>query len=47
MFEKIKYYFEIGLYKDKHIDMLLDVGAITQNEYNLIKGESENVQDNA
>ena len=36
MFEKIKYYYSIGLYKDKHIEMLLSVGAITQAECNEI-----------
>lgn len=46
MFEKIKYYFEIGLYKEKHIDMLLSAGAITQEEYNILKGECKDVTDN-
>ena len=44
MFEKIKYYFEIGLYKDKHIDMLLSAGAITQEEYEILKGDVNNVE---
>jgi hypothetical protein len=39
MFEKIKYYYSIGLYKDKHLDKLLSVNAITEDEYNEIKGE--------
>lgn len=33
MFEKIKYYYEIGLYKPVHIEKLLAVGALTQAEY--------------
>lgn len=42
MFEKIKYYYSIGLYKDKHIDILLDVGAITQAEHDeLLKKEHQ------
>lgn len=36
MIEKIKKYFVIGLYKEKHIKKLLDAGAITQTEYNEI-----------
>ncbi len=39
MFEKIKYYYSIGLYKEKHLDKLLAVGAITEDEYNKIKGD--------
>ena len=40
MFEKIKKYYELGLYKDRHLEKLLEVGAITQDEFNEIKGES-------
>lgn len=41
MFEKIKYYYEIGLYKPVHIEKLLSVGALTQDEYEtIIKEES-------
>ena len=29
MFEKIKRYYLIGIYKEKHIKKLLDAGAIT------------------
>lgn len=36
MFEKIKYYYDIGLYKPAHIEKLLSVGAITQDEYEII-----------
>lgn len=46
MFEKIKYYFEIGLYKEKHIDMLLSAGAITQEQYDILKGGCKDVTDN-
>lgn len=33
MFEKIKYYYTIGLYKQSHLDKLLSVGAISQAQY--------------
>ena len=36
MFEKIKYYYEKGLYKSAHIEKLLSVGAITFREYDEI-----------
>lgn len=36
MFEKIKHYYTIGLYKQPHLDKLLAAGAITQAEYDLI-----------
>ncbi len=39
MFEKIKYYYLSGLYGGKHLNKLLSVGAITQAEYNEIKGD--------
>lgn len=39
MFDKIKRYYELGLYKEKHLDKLLAVGAITEDEYNEIKGD--------
>ena len=39
MFEKIKHYYLKGLYKDQHLDKLLSLGVITQDEYNEIKGE--------
>lgn len=39
MFEKIKYYYSIGLYTDRHLEKLLAVGAITQEEYEKIKGD--------
>ena len=40
MFEKIKYYYTLGLYKQSHLEKLLSAGAITQEEYEkLIKGE--------
>ena len=37
MFEKIKYYYEKGLYNDKHLYKLLTVGAITQEQHDEIK----------
>ena len=43
MFEKIKRYYELGFYKEKHLAKLLSVGAITQEEY----GEIINTQTNA
>ncbi len=33
MFEKIKKYYDMGLYKKVHIEKLLAVGAISQEEY--------------
>lgn len=43
MFEKIKYYYTIGLYKKNHLDKLLAANAITEKEYNeiLLSKESE------
>ena len=42
MFEKIKKYYDMGLYKEVHIRKLLSVGAISQDEYNEIVKENEN-----
>ena len=39
MFEKIKHYYTIGLYKQSHIEKLLSVGAITETEYKIILGD--------
>ena len=36
MFEKIKRYYEMGLYKETHIQKLFSVGAISQEEYEKI-----------
>ena len=33
MFEKIKRYYQIGIYKDKHIKRLFELGKITKEEY--------------
>lgn len=41
MFDKIRYYYEIGLYKPAHIEKLLYVGALTQDEYETIMKEEE------
>ena len=41
MFEKIKYYYEKGLYKKAHLDIFLLVKSISEAEYNdLVKGEN-------
>ena len=45
MFEKIKYYYEIGLYKPVHIEKLLSVGAITDEEYQeILQGDAKSCQ---
>lgn len=38
MFEKIKKYYDMGLYKEVHIEKLLSVGVITLTEYDAIIG---------
>lgn len=43
MFEKIKKYYDMGLYKKVHIEKLLSVGAITDEQYKKIVKENENV----
>lgn len=41
MFEKIKYYYEKGLYKKAHLDIFLLVKSISEAEYEeLLKGEN-------
>ena len=37
-FERIKTYYEKGIYKIAHLDKLLAAGAITQSEYDAIIG---------
>lgn len=37
-FEKIKYYYKKGLYKNKHILVFLEKGVISQDEYHDIVG---------
>lgn len=37
MLEKIKKYYFLGIYKDKHIQRLLECNAITQDEFNELK----------
>lgn len=44
MIEKIKKYFLIGLYKEKHIKKLLDAKAITQEEYTEIILQDKEVE---
>ena len=45
MFEKIKYYYDIGLYKPAHIEKLLSVGAITDEEYKeILQGDAKSCQ---
>ncbi len=46
MFDKIKRYYEMGLYKTVHIEKLLSVGAITQAQFDEIVKENENEQKN-
>ena len=41
MFEKIKKYYEMGLYKKVHIEKLLTVGAITREEYENLTKEAD------
>ena len=38
MIDKIKRYYELGIYKEKHLLKLLEKGAITQQEYDEIRG---------
>ena len=42
MFEKIKKYYDMGLYKEVHIRKLLSVGAINEEQYEKIVKENEN-----
>lgn len=42
MFEKIKKYYDMGLYKEVHIRKLLSVGAITEEQYEKIVKEAKN-----
>lgn len=39
MFDKIKYYYEKGLYKNTHLEKFLAVNAITEKEYKEITGD--------
>ncbi len=40
MFEKIKYYYDKGIYKKFHLDVLFSSKAISQAEYEkIMKGE--------
>ena len=36
MIEKIKRYYELGIYKEKHLLKLLEKGIITQQQYDEI-----------
>ncbi len=38
MIEKIKRYYDLGIYKEKHLLKLLEKSVITQEEYENIKG---------
>ena len=43
MLEKIKKYYDMGIYKEKHLQKLLTVQAITETEYNTaLKGDADN-----
>ena len=33
MIEKIRYYYFIGLYKEKHIKRFMEIGVISESEY--------------
>ena len=40
MFEKIRYYYNLGLYKEKHLAKLLAIGVLTDEQYNkILKGQ--------
>lgn len=40
MFEKIKYYYDKGIYKKFHLEVLLSAKAISEAEYEeILKGE--------
>lgn len=41
MLEKIRYYYNKGLYKKKHMIVFLNKGVITQEEYDSIVGGAE------
>ena len=42
MFEKIKKYYDMGLYKKVHLEKLFSAGAISQEEYDFIVREANN-----
>ena len=44
MFEKIRKYYEMGLYKKVHLEKLLSAGAISQEQFESIVKENENVE---
>lgn len=39
MFERIKKYYEKGIYKDSHIAIFVQKGVITEEEYKEIMGK--------
>jgi uncharacterized XkdX family phage protein len=39
MIEKIKRYYDLGIYKDKHLLKFVEKNVITQKEYEQIKEE--------
>lgn len=43
MFEKIKRYYELGFYKKKHIDKLYEKEILTEEQYNEILGENQDI----
>lgn len=43
-FEKIKYYYDKGLYKQAHLDTFLKKNVITQEQYNTILGIVEETE---
>ena len=42
MIDKIKRYYDLGIYKEKHIHRLLELNRITQEEYDEIIGDVSN-----
>lgn len=42
MIEKIKRYYDLGIYKEKHIHRLLELSKITLDEYREIIGDESN-----
>lgn len=46
MIEKIKRYYDLGIYKEKHIHRLLELNKITQEEYEEIIGGDINEGNN-
>ena len=39
IFEKVKKYYDMGFYKNVHIQKIVQAGKLTADEYKLITGE--------